>query len=67
MGDQRYDWKGDPAESSNLINTPEGRTTAQELKSRMADLMQPKKGLIVKSGETARSGKSLEPDSQPVP
>jgi arylsulfatase A-like enzyme len=67
MGDQLYDWKGDPGESSNLINTPSGRTATLELKSRMRDVVQPKKRLIVKSEETARSGKSLEPDSKQVP
>jgi arylsulfatase A-like enzyme len=66
-GDQLYDWKGDPEESSNLVNTPEGRTTALELKSRMADAMQPKKGLIVKSGETTRSSKFPAPDWRPAP
>jgi hypothetical protein len=66
-GDQLYDWKGDPEESSNLVNTPEGRTTALELKSRMADTMQPKKGLIVKSGETTRSSKFPAPDWRPAP
>jgi len=35
MGDQIYDWVRDPGEFTNLINTPEGRATALDLKSRM--------------------------------
>ena len=30
-GDQIYDWKADPAESNNLINTPRGRAAAAAL------------------------------------
>jgi arylsulfatase A-like enzyme len=30
-GDQIYDWKADPSESSNLISTPAGRATAAAL------------------------------------
>jgi arylsulfatase A-like enzyme len=34
-GSQLYDWKNDPAESHNLINTEVGEQTARELKEKM--------------------------------
>lgn len=43
MGDQLYDWVLDPAESNNFALTPQGQATASDLKSRMADVMKPKK------------------------
>jgi hypothetical protein len=30
-GDQIYDWKTDPAESNNMITTPDGRAAASAL------------------------------------
>jgi arylsulfatase A-like enzyme len=33
LGDQLYDWTRDPAESSDLISTPEGQAVAASLKS----------------------------------
>jgi hypothetical protein len=43
MGDQLYDWVLDPAESNNFALTPQGQATASDLKSRMANVMKPKK------------------------
>jgi len=43
VGDQLYDWVLDPAESNNLVHTPEGEATASELRSRLSEVMQPKK------------------------
>ncbi len=42
MGDQLYDWVLDPAESSNVIHTPDGQATAGGLKSRMDEMMKRK-------------------------
>jgi hypothetical protein len=33
--DQIYDWKGDPHESKNLIDTPQGRAARDEVLSRL--------------------------------
>lgn len=35
-GEQLYDWRHDPAESKNLIDTPEGRQIADRLRSTLA-------------------------------
>jgi arylsulfatase A-like enzyme len=43
MGDQLYDWAQDPAESNNLIHAREGQSTAVGLKSRMENVMSPRK------------------------
>ncbi|MGA9814986.1 MAG: sulfatase [Terriglobales bacterium] len=43
MGDQLYDWALDPAESNNLITSPEGQSAAAGLKSRMEEMMRPVK------------------------
>jgi arylsulfatase A-like enzyme len=43
MGDQLYDWALDPAESNNLITSPEGQKTASGLKTRMEEMMRPVK------------------------
>ncbi len=43
MGDQLYDWALDPAESNNLIHSPEGQTAAILLKSRLENVMRPVK------------------------
>jgi arylsulfatase A-like enzyme len=42
-GDQLYDWVLDPAESNNFVHTPEGQATTDNLKSRLADMMKPRK------------------------
>lgn len=42
-GDQLYDWVLDPAESNDVAHTPEGQATAGGLKSRMGDVMRPRK------------------------
>jgi hypothetical protein len=33
--DQIYDWKADPQESKNLIDTPQGRAARDEIVSRL--------------------------------
>jgi arylsulfatase A-like enzyme len=43
MGDQLYNWVADPAESNNYVHTPEGQATTENLKSRWADRMKPRK------------------------
>jgi arylsulfatase A-like enzyme len=43
MGDQLYDWTLDPAEADNVIRAPAEDATVGDLKSRMADVMKPKK------------------------
>jgi arylsulfatase A-like enzyme len=42
-GDQLYDWVLDPAESINFVHPPEGQATTDKLKSRLADMMKPRK------------------------
>jgi hypothetical protein len=39
LGDQLFDWKKDPAEMHNLINTPEGRAAAAVLRGGLLDLL----------------------------
>lgn len=43
MGDQLYDWVLDPAESNNLIHSPESQSAAAALKTRMEEMMRPVK------------------------
>jgi arylsulfatase A-like enzyme len=43
MGDQLYDWEQDPTESTNLVHAQEGQSTAANLKSRMENVMSPRK------------------------
>lgn len=43
MGDQLYDWVLDPAESNNFAHTLPGQSTVSGLKSRMADVLRPRK------------------------
>ncbi len=38
LGDQLYDWTGDPGESSDLISTPEGRSAALSLRLEMEEI-----------------------------
>ncbi len=39
LGDQLYDWTADPAESDNLIKTPEGQAEARSLTSQLEELL----------------------------
>ncbi len=39
FGDQLYDWIHDPAESNNLIRTPQGQQVARELSTRLEGLL----------------------------
>jgi arylsulfatase A-like enzyme len=48
LGNQLYDWVHDPAESTNLINTNEGREVARGLSTRL-------EGLLARSNETGRA------------
>jgi arylsulfatase A-like enzyme len=50
-GDQLYDWNRDPAESSNLVNTPAGQAIALSLKIRLAEALQPPRPLSVESAK----------------
>jgi arylsulfatase A-like enzyme len=43
MGDQLYDWAQDPTESNNLIHAQERQSTAAGLKSRMENVISPRK------------------------